>query len=241
MFWAGSRGSTQCQEPAPASGRIQCGGRSGGGRLVFGLVVVGIARGKPDFDPRDLADTPVAHQLASLPEVFSGPLPTTRLPDPLILLLRVHDALAFVERVGQRLFAVDVLPVAQRHYGRDAVPVVRQRNGDRVDVVAEQNLLVSPVGHVLIAISFVDFGFSGRQNIRVDIADGDVLAALDVAEFSQVVAAHPSHPDGGEGDAIRSRDTSIAAQRLGLDVHRESGYGRRGRGNAGKKVSAGHR
>ena len=68
--------------------------------------------------------------------------------------LSSHHGEALAEVVRQRLLAVDVLLGARRLGGHDAVPVVGQRDADRVHVAPHQHLFEGMIGRAtLVAVS----------------------------------------------------------------------------------------
>ena len=96
--------------------------------LRGGVAVVAI-------DIFDLADETVADDHARRAEFTPRTLHRARLEDPLELLLGLHDENRLFDRIGQRLFAIDVLSGLHGRAGHVGMPVVRNRDADGVDVL----------------------------------------------------------------------------------------------------------
>ncbi len=95
------------------------------------------AGGQADFDGVDLADAPVAHQLAGEAEIARRALPGAGLPDAPVLLDGVAHRAAFAQIVA-RTASRRRCPCRpwRRSDGHDGVPVVRRGQRDHVNVVA---------------------------------------------------------------------------------------------------------
>ena len=137
---------------------------------------MGAARRQSNLDAAHLADAPVAHELASAPEILQRALPASRLPDSGVPLLRVRHGAAFHQAVRDRLFAVDVQAGVQSGDGGDRVPVVRRRQGERVDVLARKQLAEVGIGlAACIAVALIDAALGGHQMVPIHVAHGDDL------------------------------------------------------------------
>jgi len=85
-------------------------------------------------DAQQFADPLVAHQFAAKAEVLRRALPTSRLPDASVAVHGIDDGAALWDRQRQRFFAVDVLARPDAGQGQQGVPVVRDRDAERVDI-----------------------------------------------------------------------------------------------------------
>src|ERR1022692_1855930 len=101
------------------------------------------------------------------------------------------------QRVGHRLFAIDVFARSDRIDGDGYVPVVRRADNDGIDILAVQNL---PVIHVLTH-------FAGKPGLSlgavwcIDVAHCDDLGALDMLGIADEILPTAAGADGCDADA----------------------------------------
>jgi hypothetical protein len=119
------------------------------------------------------------------------------------------------EVVGERLLTVDILLGARGLGGNDAVPVVWQRDADRVHVAPHQHLFKGMVGRAtLVAVLGVHERLAACQVALVQVAHGDNAHVLQFQKFLQVaVVTHPAQTDAGQGKSIARRRGSAPAKR----------------------------
>ena len=85
------------------------------------VAVAAESAGRPD----DFAEQAVLNRFLRLPEVVHRRVLAADLEDAAARLHRLGDLPGFLDRVGHRLFEVDVLSVAQRLHRVQMVPVIR--------------------------------------------------------------------------------------------------------------------
>ena len=101
------------------------------------------------------------------------------------------------QRVGHRLFAIDVFARSDRIDGDGYVPVVRRADNDGIDILAVQNLTVI---HVLTH-------FAGKPGLSlgavwcIDVAHCDDLGALDMLGIADEILPTAAGADGCDADA----------------------------------------
>ena len=123
----------------------------------------------------------------------------------------------FVDRMGQRLFAIDVEPAPQRPHDGNGVRVVGRRDDDGVEVL----LLVEQLAEVDVGLGLRKALGHLAQVQRVDVAQGDDVLAGQVVD---VVGPLVGHADAGQvqlfvGPACRqrrSRPSSVPADRVAV-------------------------
>ncbi len=91
-------------------------------------------------DVRDFPDHAVARELARDAELARRTLHRAGLKNALIFAHRADQRPRLVDRVRQRLFAIDVLARLCRRDGDERMPMVRRRDHHRVDVLAAEQL-----------------------------------------------------------------------------------------------------
>jgi hypothetical protein len=102
-----------------------------------------------------------------------------------------------VDRVGERLLAVDVLAAVQGPYVDEGVRVVGRGADDGVDVFLVEALAPVDVGLGLRV------GLGGLlEVVGVNIAQGDDVLARDLV---QVAPAAPAHADAGDVELLAGR------------------------------------
>src|SRR5262249_49909519 len=113
----------------------------------------------------------------------------------------------FVDGVGQRLLAVDVLAEAHRHDAGRGVRMVRRADGDGVELL----------GHLVEHLAVVEVPFRVFEprglfveGVLVDVADGDDLAQT--AGVVDVAVALATDADPGEAEFLARR---VAGARRG--------------------------
>jgi hypothetical protein len=112
------------------------------------------------------------------------------LDDPVRVPDRLHHADPLLDGVGHRLLAVGVLPRLDGVGQHGAVPVLRARDEDRVDV-----LLVEELPVVSIRLGLLSRELEALVEVRfVDVADGCELHAL------RLVGPHDAAPAAARGD-----------------------------------------
>lgn len=99
----------------------------------------------PGLDQADFAENTRADDVPCLPVVRSAALPLPRLHDLAARRRCLCHHPAFLDRIGDRLFEVDVPARFDRIHHLPAVPVVRCTDDDRVDVCAFEQLTIVPV------------------------------------------------------------------------------------------------
>ncbi len=148
---------------------------------------------------RELADPAVAHELAREPEQPVAALLRAGLQHDTLLAHRFDEALALVDRVGQRLLRVDVLPGAGSREVDERMPVIGRRVDDDVHVLPLEHL--AEVGELRGSLVRAGELFRrGRGVVLVDVADRDEVAEAHGA--LRVAAAHPAAADERDPRAI---------------------------------------
>jgi len=134
--------------------------------------------GQPDLDGGDLAEAPVAHQLAGAVKLRRGALLRAEQKDAPVPADRVAEEPPLGD--GQRggLLHVHVLARERRFHGGLAVPVVGRRDGHRVDVLAGKQLVIVLVQPqcdrgTLVGVMLIQIRFAQRHPPRVQIGNRD--------------------------------------------------------------------
>ena len=105
-----------------------------------------------------------------------------------------HHA-GLVDRVRQRLLAVDVLAHLHGHDRGRGVRVVGRADGDGVDLLAH---LREHLAEVVVLLGVGEARRLGVQRVVVDVAEGDDVAVL--AGLAAVAAALAADADAGDVD-----------------------------------------
>ena len=114
-----------------------------------------------------------------------------------------------------RLLQVDVLAGLARPHRHERVPVVRRRDGHRVDVVAGQQFAVVDDRHRVRA-QLDRLGLGRFEDVPVDITERGDLDARQFGELVQVIV--PATPQSDDADAellVRTRGAGCAGRRPG--------------------------
>ena len=144
---------------------------------------------------------------------------------------RLGQLAALVQRVRQRLLAIDVLAGANRGHRGDGVNVVGRADRDRVDVLG---LLVEHHAKILVAPRLGNAANEPAPRGVVDVAQGDDVGAV-LGVRGDVAAAHAPGADPRHVDALARRHKAGAAQHVpGHDGEAQSraGTGRQKRPTA---------
>ena len=141
-----------------------------------------------------IADETIADNHAGGAEFAPAALHRARLEDAAILLLRGDYLAGFVNREGQRLFAVDILTVLHRFHTDVGVPVVRRRNADRVNFGVGNHItkVINDLARV-VAIRLIDLLSTRRRTDAIAIAnrhDFHIRSILLVEELRNERRAH---------------------------------------------------
>ena len=200
----GHRAAAEIPEPAPAEefffaegliGRAaepllpieRCGSTTGFGPCA--LVVLPPV----GADLRDAAEAAALNEIDGVAEVAPTALLHAALEDLFAGADGAGEDGAFFERVGDRLFEVDVFAGGEGVGGHADVPVVGRRDEDGVELVVEDFAIVDVRGGGVAGGATFD-GFAAR---RVDVADGDDLVAAGAVGGVEQVA----HASAGADDA----------------------------------------
>jgi hypothetical protein len=126
---------------------------------------------EPDFDFADLADAPIADEVAGQSEMGVAALLGAGLEDAVGLTLNLDQAFTFVYCEGQRFFTVDVFASLHGGHGDDGVPVVDGSADDGVYVVPFEKF--TEIG---VSFSAGEVSLGGCKVAGVDVADRDDFA-----------------------------------------------------------------
>ena len=174
--------------------RCDLGFRTGAGEIM-------VAAGQAHDHMVQLPDQAVAHVFRRHAVLRLAALPAAGLPDHVVFLHGVHDRPLLRDGARQRLLAIDVLAVARGFRGHQSVPVVRDRNHDRVDVLARHHLAIIVVGlAVRVAVTLVDRVHGGLEVILVQITGGHHLAVLLLHEGTGISRSLHAPAKHGHGD-----------------------------------------
>ncbi len=117
---------------------------------------------------------------------------------------------AFVERVRERLLAIDVLAGADGGHGGHGMDVVGRADADRVDVIG---LLVEHDAEVFVAPGLGEIVKRAGSPLFVDVAEGDDVGAV-LGVGGDVAAAHAAGADAGQVDTLAGRNEAGPAEHV---------------------------
>ena len=158
------------------------------------------------FNVGDRADEAAADDLCRFVKLRHRTLPRAGLPDDVVLLHGFDDGLLFGDGAGQGLLAVDVFLAIGGLGGHNGVPLIRNRDHHRVDIVARQQLAIVAVGLAIgVAVLLVDRIDRGLKMFWVEVASGNHLAVTLLEKSLGVGRPHHAPADHTDGDAFRSR------------------------------------
>ena len=177
-----------------------------------------------------IADGPVPDPLAEdADRVGRVPL-VAELRDDVVLLGGLHQPADLIDRVGQGLFAVDVLAALDGGHGRHRVGMVGRGHHDRVDLLVE---LVKHLAEVAVLPGlgpFLEGG--GGAAAAVDVAERDDV--LD-AQAVQIVPSPAADADAGDAELLAGRGLAALRNRMARHDHT-----RRRAGRGAYELSAGN-
>ena len=128
------------------------------------------------------------------------------LDDPVVLRGRVDDLAALPDVVGNGLLQVNVLARLAGPHGLQRVPVVRRRDGHRVDVVALQELPVVDDRQRIGRAGLDRPGLRGLEHVAVDVAESGDFDARHLHVVVDVVVAAAAQADDGDAEhLVRAR------------------------------------
>ncbi len=164
---------------------------------------------RPDVDLGHRADGPVPDPLVEEPGAFLGVPLVAHLGDDVHLLRGLGQHPGFLDRVGQRLLAVDVLAALHRRHGDDGVGMVGRGHGDRVQVL----LFVQHLAEVAVLGGLIILGLLLGRVLRVLQQPGHHLV-VDVAEGDDVLGADALDVAGAAAPGADAADVDGVAGRL---------------------------
>ena len=167
--------------------------------------------------PHHLAEQAVGDRLLGLPEVIHRGVLAADLEHAAGRFHHLGDLLRLLDRVGHRLFEVDVLAVAQRLHRVGVMPVIGRGNHHDVDVGPGADLAIVVVDGPLVDAG----GFAGPLLALVpDVVDGDrlnVTGLLAALHHPADVGVHPAAAaDEADVDAIVRADHPALRRGRGL-------------------------
>ncbi len=160
----------------------------------------------------DLADGAVPDPLAKVADAIEGVTLIAQLGDDVLLFSRLHQSTNLVHRVGQRFFAVEMLPVFQNGHRRHGVKMIGRGDHDSVDLLVH---FIQHLAKVLKLLGVRKLLEGSRSLARVGISQGH-----DIGKASDAV------------DIIGAPATDANASKVDLLA--------RGGGSAGRKHMARH-
>ena len=178
-------------------------GRRGAGQHILGLRdPATLSAGQADFNPRNLPDQPIAHDLGRLVKRAYGSLPGAGLPDAVVGLHGPDNGLLLGNGAGERFLSVNVLLLPGGLDGRQRVPMIRHGQHDRVNIPPGHQLAVILIRlAALVLIMAVDLAGEVLQMLAIHIAGGDHPAILQGQEGTGVAGSHAPAADHSQGDA----------------------------------------
>ena len=126
---------------------------------------------------------------------------------------------AFVQRVRERLLAVDVLAGADGRHRRDGVNVVGRADRDGVDVFG---FLVDHLAEIFVAPRLGKCAERPGGALVVDVAQGDDVGS-EPGHGGDVASAHAAGADSADIDSLARRDEARPAQHVARDDHEVEG------------------
>jgi len=148
------------------------------------------------FSGLHLANAAVSHQFAGETKMVLRTLPAAGLPDTTVAAQNVHHSSTLAETVGKRFFTVAILAGFGRRNNGNSVPVIRQTQRDRIDILARQQLTKIMIHSTIrIAVSFINNGAGVFKMLLVQVADGDDLAIRFREKTLHVIGALPADTD----------------------------------------------
>src|SRR5262249_27472703 len=132
------------------------------------------------------------------------------LPDDPALLDRSDDGLLFCNCPRKRFFSVYVLAAARGFAGHQLMPLIRDGDHHRVDVVARKQFAVVVVTFTIVVLVVVVDGVNALFQVRiVEVADGHNLAIVFAQETVGITGALHAVADN-------ANDNSVGGQRASL-------------------------
>ncbi len=200
---------------------IECGGDFGIARRTPPptAAVEGRASG---MDRLHVADGPVPDPLAEdADRVERVPL-VAELRDDVVLLGGLHQLADLVDRVGQGLFAVDVLAALDGGHRRHCVGMVGRADDDRVDLLVD---LVEHLAEIAVLPGLGPlFEGGGGMAAAIDVAQRDDVLA---GEVVQIRSALPADADAGDTDLLAGRGLAALRNHMAGHDHHGCRAGRR--------------
>ena len=189
-------------------------------------VAAGFVYAESDLDALDIADDAFAHGTADSLELPPRALMRADLHDGVVLLGKIREEAALLDRLRERLLQPDRLAGADGGSRDERVPEVRNRNHHRVDVLACADFLVVLVNANLRAVGIVFLYLVGHvfRALRVEIADGyetgDILASKNARHLKRV--GNPSTADYGHVNLpVRAETVAASAEEHRSRARRE--------------------
>ncbi len=173
-------------------------------------------------NPFDLADVAFTNPCKRRRMSLGRTLLRTDLHDAVVLAGGLHHFAAFPNLVRSGLFDVNVFTRLAGPDGRQRVPVVRRGRGDRVDVLAVEQL--SHVGIAVHLDALIGKELDPPINVvLVRVTNGHVPYAGNLAEDACMIASLPSDADGGNTNLVVSAQHARGGPRqrqAGANGHR---------------------
>ena len=131
--------------------------------------------------------------------VFAGVALVAHLRRDIVFGRRLHEKLAFLERVGEGLFGEDGKPALHRRHQRREVRVVGRHHRDGVDLAVHGVKHLAEVGEALRIGILLESG-AALTAAEVGVAQGDDGAKARLLEFLDVVPRLVAYADAREAD-----------------------------------------
>ena len=155
-------------------------------------------------DPADL------NQVTGGREVVYGALLEAPLEDPIMAAERIDQYARFVNREGDGLLAVDVLPGLRGHRRDDRMPSIARGDQDGIDIRTRQDLAEVLGGRAALVVSTPGLGrVRGLDRVLcviqaplVDVAHGNHLKVRVADHPSKVPVTHDADADGRDSDSL---------------------------------------
>src|ERR1019366_1056439 len=197
--WHHFGGASPCLE-------IQLWRRRRAGNHVPGGHGTTLPGGQAHFNPGNLPDQAVPHDLRRLVERAYGALPGAGLPDAAVGLNGADNGLLFSDCAGERFLTVDILLLPGSLDCGQGMPMVREGQHDGVNVAPRHQLPIIMIrlaaGVLVMAVDLLH----ERVEVRlVHVARGNHLAFLQGKERIGVPISHASTAYDAQADARRRR------------------------------------
>ncbi|MFM1943216.1 MAG: hypothetical protein RI897_2198 [Verrucomicrobiota bacterium] len=212
----------------------------GWGRLGWFCGAAGLAGTAPDVDVFECSDFSAANELASLPELASGPLLGSKLEYAAVGLEGFAEELIFLDGEPEGLFDVHILAGLGGGEGDWYVPVVGGSDEYAVDVPAFEQLGEVRAGlGVVVLVGLVDLAFGAGERVLFDVADGEHFAIGLGEEVAHDASSLWAGADTSDPDAVVGAGEALAAEGLGGEDEGECCGGERESARACEEGTAG--